>query len=86
MSTVIVYEEDGRVCVGRSSGLYSLKKTAEKIVPDGAPYLLVDESALPDKDTQHAWEVDFSNPDGHGLSDADWLAKYPLPEQQGGMS
>ena len=54
----------------------SIEEIARKDVPAGVPYLIVDESDLPDDHTYfNAWEADFSNPHGHGIGHEAWFAE-----------
>ena len=62
---------------------YTYKQIAEKDVPAGLPYVIVDESVIPDDRTfRDAWEVDesFGEPDGFGGEnnefDEELLRKY----------
>jgi hypothetical protein len=52
---------------------------AQKDVPVGKPFLLVASEDMPSEPIYHpAWEVDFSDPDGHGLGHDGWmLSKNP---------
>jgi hypothetical protein len=44
-----------------------IEEIAKKDVPPGKPYHIIDASLLPQDDMFfHAWEADFSNPDGIG--------------------
>ena len=48
--------------------LMTIEQIAQKDVPCGAPYLVVNADDLPGDFTFFdAWEAEFSNPDGHGL-------------------
>ena len=54
----------------------TIEEIARKDVPAGVPYLIVDESDLPDDHTYfNAWEADFSNPHGHGIGHEAWFAE-----------
>ena len=45
----------------------TIEQIANKDVPAGLPYLIVDASTIPtDRSLRDAWEADFSRPDGHG--------------------
>lgn len=48
---------------------------ADKDVPAGIPYIIYD-GELP-TEPQETWEVDLSNPDGYGLTQEQFYAKYP---------
>jgi hypothetical protein len=52
---------------------------AEKDVPSGLLYKLVDESELPSLETFYAWEMEIneSNADGIGLTKEQFEVKYP---------
>jgi len=46
----------------------TIEQIAQKDVPNGAPYLIVEDGGMPaDWSTSAAWEADFSNPDGIGM-------------------
>jgi hypothetical protein len=71
--TLIVYPEEqsagGGVCVVfpcLECGL-TIDEIAKKDVPAGRPFILIDESELPDAQYREAWDADFSEPDGYGL-------------------
>jgi hypothetical protein len=49
---------------------------ADKDVPAGIPYIIVDSLSLPNE-PQESWEVDFSNPNGIGLTPEQFEDKYP---------
>lgn len=56
-----------------SCGL-STAHIAQKDVPHGTPYLIVDDSDLPeDWSMSHCWECDFSSPHGHGMGSQRWF-------------
>jgi hypothetical protein len=45
----------------------TIEKIAAKDVPQGAPYLILDASEIPeDREFRGAWEADFSQPHGVG--------------------
>lgn len=54
----------------------------EKDVPAGLPFILVKEEDLP-SEPQETWEVDFSQPDGYGLSPSEFKLKYPELKNMG---
>lgn len=69
MSNVVVYtQENGVVAVlapASNCGL-TLKEIADKDVPTGVPYWIVDSAELPQEE-QESWElVDMPEPDGVG--------------------
>lgn len=72
---VIYPTADGGVAViiPASCGL-TIEQIAQKDVPAGIPYLIVNVSDIPSDRTQRqAWEADFSNPDGHGIGQEAWF-------------
>lgn len=70
MDIIIYPYKDGlaRVIPTPECGL-PIEEVALKDVPAGTPFLIVEESDLPDMIFREAWIADFSNPHGRG---ADW--------------
>lgn len=66
MSEVILFQQDGSVAVMVPTGLLGTMETAVKDVPVGVPFVIVDDTDLPQGIPQEAWVVDFSTPDGVG--------------------
>lgn len=62
---VILYPIDNSTAVMTPTGVLDTMSTAIKDVPLGVPFIIVDESDLPDA-PQETWIVDFSEPDGVG--------------------
>lgn len=57
-----------------ASGL-TVEQIALKDVPPGKPFLIIDQSDLPEDDEyREAWTADFSTPDGYGLGHEAWTA------------
>jgi hypothetical protein len=53
----------------------SVEQIAQKDVPAGVPYLIIDSSELPlDRTFRNAWQADFSQPDGIGIGAEAWHA------------
>ena len=52
---------------------------ADKDVPSGILYRLIDESELPSRETRNFWtmEINESNADGIGLTKEQFIIKYP---------
>jgi hypothetical protein len=69
MTNAIIYPQDnGNIALVMPSGELPIEDVAQKDVPAGKPYLIVDAASIPaDHTFFNAWEADFSNPDGHGL-------------------
>jgi hypothetical protein len=60
-----------------------IKIIADKDVPSGLYYKLIDESELPPRETRNFWtmEINKNNADGIGLTKEEFYKKYP--EYQG---
>jgi hypothetical protein len=69
MNTRIIYPQDtGTVAIVIPTGELPVEHVAQKDVPAGTPYLLIDAADIPeDRTFRGAWEADFSNPDGYGI-------------------
>ena len=52
---------------------------ADKDVPEGVYYKIINDSEIPNRDTRNFWEmeIDESNADGIGLSAKEFYKKYP---------
>ena len=79
MNQRIIYPtDDGGVAIiipAPDCGL-TIEEIANKDVPTGKPYKIVDISEIPDDRTfRGAWEADFSNPDGISLGEEEFRAK-----------
>lgn len=56
----------------------TIEQIAQKDVPAGLPYLIIDVSDIPtDRSQRQAWQADFSNPAGHGIGAEAWLVENP---------
>jgi hypothetical protein len=85
MNKQIIYQQNnGSVAVitpAPDCGI-TVEEIARKDVPEGKPYFIVDDSALPeDHEFFNAWEADFSNPDGYGIGADAWFAEQANKEQ-----
>lgn len=73
---VILYpREDGGLAfvIPADCGL-PVEEIARKDVPAGVPFLIVNQSDLPeDRTYRDAWVADFSQPDGTGVGAEAWL-------------
>lgn len=87
MNQRIIYQtDDGGVAViipaPEAIELYGIDAIAQKDVPDGIPYLIVQESDIPtDRTFRDAWEADFSNPHGYGIGAEAWSAEQAAKER-----
>jgi hypothetical protein len=80
MTSAILYlQSNGAVAIVIPTGELPVNDVAQKDVPAGVPYLIVDIANIPEDHTFfNAWEADFSNPDGHGIgADAYFAAQEP---------
>ena len=60
----------------------SIDEIARKDVPQGKPYLLLDEAEVPADHTYfEAFTADFSNPDGYGIGADAWFAEHKAAER-----
>lgn len=68
MAKIIVYPNgSGGVCVVHPTGELPLDQVALKDVPNGVPYLILNDTDMPaDRAYRDAWVADFSTPDGIG--------------------
>ena len=55
-----------------------INEIADKDVPVGKPYIIVNDSDIPSERTyRSAWRANFDSPDGYGLTTEEFKAKYP---------
>lgn len=86
MSQVIIYQnETGGVSIvyptQEAVSVLGIESVARKDVPAGVAFLIADASLIPeDRTFREAWEADFSNPDGYGISAAAWFAEQTEKE------
>lgn len=75
---------DGGLAVVIPTGRLPIADVAQKDVPAGVPYLLVNADDIPaDRTFRNAWEADFSAPDGYGIgADAWFAAQQPEPKPE----
>lgn len=53
----------------------TIEEIAQKDVPAGVPYKIVDVVDFPsDRTFRAAWEADVTDPDGHGIGHEAWFA------------
>ena len=75
MNQVVIYPNEAALAVvfpNTDSGL-TVKRIAQKDVPQGVPYLIIELAELPaDPTFFEAWEADFSEPDGFGDPETYW--------------
>jgi hypothetical protein len=77
---IIFPNGSGGICVIHPTGELPINEVARKDVPAGQPYLIIEDTDLPeDRTYRDAWEADFSTPDGTGIGPDAWFA-----EQAGG--
>ena len=77
MKRIIYPNPEGGICLVMPTGELPIEDVAQKDVPAGVPYKILEHNDVPEDHTFfNAWEADFSNPDGHGIgADAYFAAK-----------
>lgn len=87
MTKVIIYEQDSGVVAivhptEEAVAIYGIEAIAQKDVPAGKPYKIIDASEIPaDLTFRDAWEADLSNPHGYGIGAEAWFAEQAAKEQ-----
>ena len=79
---LFLHEQKLELCV--PTGELSIEETARKDGPPSAPYLIINETELPEGGLEFfsAWEVDFSNPQGYAIGAEAWFAEQKQKELQ----
>jgi hypothetical protein len=78
---ILYPNSEGGVSVILPAGELSIEDVAQKDVPAGTPYLIVEDDVIPsDRSFRNAWEADFSNPDGYGIGADAWFAAKAAAE------
>jgi len=78
---ILYPNSEGGVSVILPAGELSIEDVAQKDVPAGTPYLIVEDDVIPsDRTFRGAWEADFSNPDGYGIGADAWFAQQEASE------
>lgn len=73
--------ESSGVAVLVPTGELPIEEVARKDVPAGVPYLIVEDTAIPnDRTFRNAWSADFTNPHGHGIGAEAWFAEQAKKE------
>lgn len=72
--TVILYPTDTGVALTQPVNTeISILELAQGTTPAGVPFILVDETELPEGNYFAAWAADFSEPDGYGIGLDAWF-------------
>jgi len=75
MELIIYPNETGGITVVIPTGELPLEDVAQKDVPAGTPYIIINRDDMPgDLTFRDAWEADFSNPDGYGIGPEAYFA------------
>ena len=83
MSKILFPIPEGGICVIVPTGELPIEDVAQKDVPAGTPYLVVEDDVIPsDRSFRNAWEADFSNPDGTGIGADAWFAAKAAAEAE----
>lgn len=81
MKCIVYTRPDGGVSVVHPVPEFmdQIEILADKDVPAGLLYKIIDTSDLPPRETRSAWQSDLneSNADGKGLTKAEFETKYP---------
>lgn len=81
MKCIAYKNQDGRVSVVYPALEYQdqIQMIADKDVPSGIYYVIMDESELPSRETREAWELvlNANNSNGVGLAKEEFEIKYP---------
>jgi len=78
---ILYPNSEGGVSVILPAGELPIADVAQKDVPAGTPYLIVEDDVIPsDRSFRNAWEADFSNPDGYGIGADAWFAQQEASE------
>lgn len=85
MQRIIFQQDDGRVAIIiptlEALANYSIEEIAQKDVPFGKPYKIIDESEIPsDRTFRDAWTIDEST-----LNDGVGAESNQFPEKQNGV-
>ena len=81
MTKILFQNDEGGLSVIHPTGKLPIEEVAQKDVPAGTPYLIVEDDAVPsDRSFRNAWEADFSNPDGYGIGADAWFAQQEASE------
>ena len=72
---------EGGLSVIHPTGEIPIADVAQKDVPAGTPYLIVEDDVIPsDRSFRNAWEADFSNPTGTSIGREAWFAQQEASE------
>lgn len=79
MTKIIYPNDDNKLSIifpATDCGL-TVEQIARKDVPAGKPFLIVEDTELPEEDFMFAdaWEADFTDPDGYGIGAEAWFAE-----------
>lgn len=79
MNQKIAYNDSEGLKIIHPAFNFDVNIIADKDVPQGLLYKIIDESELPSRETRMAWTmtIDESNADGIGLSREQFYEKYP---------
>lgn len=81
MKKILYPNPEGGISVIAPTGELPLADVAQKDVPAGTPYLIVEDDVIPsDRSFRNAWEADFSNPDGTAIGADAWFAQQEASE------
>lgn len=78
---VIYAKPDGGVAILIPTGELPIEEVARKDVPQGVPYKIIEDSAVPtDRTFRDAWVAEPFEPDGYGDPDGYWADQAAAPQ------
>jgi hypothetical protein len=78
---VIYATPTGGVAIIHPTGEMPVEMVARKDVPQGVPYKIVEDSAVPtDRTFRNAWEAEPFEPDGYGDPEGYWAEQAAAPQ------
>jgi hypothetical protein len=78
---IIYPNSEGGICVIIPTGDLPIEDVAQKDVPAGTPYLIVEDDVIPtDRSFRNAWEADFSNVTNIAMGESAWRSANEVSE------
>ena len=81
MAKILFQNSKGGLSIIHPTGALPIEDLAQKAVPAGTPYLIVEDDVIPsDRTFRNAWEADLSNPAGTSIGREAWFAQQEASE------
>ena len=78
---IIYPNSEGGISIITPTGALPVEDVAQKDVPAGTPYLIVEDNVIPsDRSFRDAWETDFSNVTDTAMGEAAWRSANEASE------